>query len=136
MKKAEKNTKQEYLPLELGRGNFPHIALVIPKLIFSIILGADFLGEYKAQIDLENKICTLIDSNQTPNPVKFTSCWGKEDNRSIRVNTIENQINLANQTEEKIRSTEITPAEQNKMRILLWRHRDSFSDLPGKTSLY
>ena len=50
---------QVHVPFEIGNNRFPFKALVLGKMAYDVILGRDFLEQYQANIDFQNRILSL-----------------------------------------------------------------------------
>lgn len=50
---------QVNVPFGIGTNHFPFQALVLDRMTYNVILGRDFLENYQAHIDLQNRVISL-----------------------------------------------------------------------------
>lgn len=117
---------QVYLDMEINQTKFNLVALVVEKLIHSVIIGTDWLYQEEGKIDFSQAILQ-IKNNKIP--FTETNELGTERDK-ILVVMGENNINA-----------NYGPIEENltlpePIQSLITEYQHIFTDKPGKTNLY
>lgn len=150
---------QVFLDLEVQNHIFPHTFMVIGRSSYNIILGADFMREYGAIIDLkENRIRFRMGNNNTDHvdlrldqrdPTDQEGIWviqteeegGNwnkiyEDNIAQEVEIYSADVEFETLIQEKLDEAKIGAEHQGRLKEILEAHKDTFDSRPGKILNY
>ncbi len=136
--KKNKTSGQILAEIRLNGSSFLNVFVISPlRDNLSVIIGDNFLKENKCLINYKDD-CLTVYQRDEPMHFAFQPTRDKKETKIARTSTI--FITLEEAIEEKLNEAskhqQLEITEREKLRALLMKHKDVFSEIPGRTQEY